>query len=104
MSFTIIGSCSICGGSVVVPTIWFGIYPPVPKCQDCGATKKESAGPVIPMEPSKDSPEKRISWKLEYSASPLDQIMKQDARIPEDFVESGAYDPFPFRHQSGRSD
>lgn len=49
----IIGTCSICGGPVTVPTSWLGVYPPVPTCRTCGAIKKESYGPVIDMDPPK---------------------------------------------------
>lgn len=48
---TTIGSCSLCGGPVSVPTIWHGIYPPRPQCERCGALAAQSFGPVIPMEP-----------------------------------------------------
>lgn len=47
---SIIGSCSLCGGAVTVPTIWHGIVPPTPTCSSCGATKRAAHGPVIPME------------------------------------------------------
>lgn len=43
----VLGSCSRCGGQVVIPDIWHGIYPPRPTCVNCGATKKE---PVIEMD------------------------------------------------------
>ncbi len=46
-----IGSCSICGGDVVMPNIWHGTVPPVPRCRGCGATAAKP-GPVIPMEPA----------------------------------------------------
>jgi hypothetical protein len=45
----IIGSCSICGGNVTVPDTWYGINPPVPRCDSCGAIKRTR--PVIDMEP-----------------------------------------------------
>lgn len=46
-----IGTCSICGGPVIVPDIWLGIVPPDPECGSCGAVKRESHGPVIDMQP-----------------------------------------------------
>lgn len=46
---TIVGTCSICSGPVCVPTAYHSIVPPVPKCNDCGATAKRNYGPVIPM-------------------------------------------------------
>jgi hypothetical protein len=38
---TIIGECSECGGDVTLHTgPWFGVTPPEPHCQGCGATPK----------------------------------------------------------------
>lgn len=56
---TIVGRCSNCGGSVTVPDIWLGTYPPTPTCDQCGATKK-SDKPVVDMDP----PPKR-RWQQE---------------------------------------
>lgn len=47
--YTVIGTCSICGGAVTVPVAWCGVVPPVPTCASCGAIKKQSYGPVIDM-------------------------------------------------------
>ena len=46
MSNVIIGNCSLCGGSVVYPTVWYSTQPPEPYCSRCGATM---ARPVIEM-------------------------------------------------------
>lgn len=46
----IIGTCSLCGGAVTVPQAWGGWPPPVPTCQNCGATKRASHGQIIEME------------------------------------------------------
>lgn len=46
---TVLGECSICGGSVTVPTVWMGISPPTPSCKSCGATARPAGGRVIPM-------------------------------------------------------
>lgn len=46
----IIGTCSRCGGRVGVPRIWSAVIPPVPTCQRCGATRRDSHGPVIDMD------------------------------------------------------
>lgn len=51
MSYTICGTCSICGGQVTVPSVWHGVYPPNPTCRGCGAIAR-SSGPVIDMEPN----------------------------------------------------
>ena len=48
-----IGTCSICGGAVVVPQFWGGATPPVPSCNSCGATKRNAFGEVIQMEEAK---------------------------------------------------
>lgn len=65
MSNKVIGTCSLCGGSVCVPTIWHGVYPPRPRCSRCGAVAKQT-GPVIEME--KPPPRPRVipipwSWR-----------------------------------------
>lgn len=44
----IVGTCSICGGQVTVPSVWHSIIPPEPTCQSCGAVAA-SHGPVISM-------------------------------------------------------
>lgn len=46
-----IGTCSICGGRVCTPDVWYGVIPPVPTCDQCGATKRDH-GPIIDMKPS----------------------------------------------------
>lgn len=47
---TTIGTCSVCGGPVQIPAVWFGVTPPEPACARCGAVAQKSHGPVIPME------------------------------------------------------
>jgi len=47
---TILGTCSICGGRVTVPTVYHSIYPPTPTCDGCGATPKGGHGPLIEMD------------------------------------------------------
>jgi len=47
------GTCSICGGCVSVPTVWWGVIPPTPTCEACGAVPVEAHGPVIPMRPGR---------------------------------------------------
>jgi len=53
---TTIGTCSLCGGAVMVPSNWGGIYPPTPTCTSCGATPKEPHGKEIPMERERSEP------------------------------------------------
>lgn len=45
----IIGTCSECNGSVVVPETWAGLNPPIPTCSNCGAEAKSRYGPKVPM-------------------------------------------------------
>jgi len=45
----VIGRCSLCGGTVVVPVAFMSTVPPQPRCRDCGAVGAEPALPVIPM-------------------------------------------------------
>lgn len=46
----VLGTCSICGGRVLSPAVWYGTVPPIPQCETCHATPA-SHGPVIPMRP-----------------------------------------------------
>lgn len=55
MTIQVIGRCGNCGGRVTVPSVWLGIYPPVPTCESCGATAKPS-GPTIDMNPPPPPP------------------------------------------------
>lgn len=50
MNDVVIGTCSICGGDVVVPKVWFGVNTPSARCTRCGAMEKRDL-PVIPMVP-----------------------------------------------------
>lgn len=61
MNDQVVGTCNKCGGRVCIPSAWFGIYPPVPTCIACGATKKQANGPVIEMD---DPPARRppVQW------------------------------------------
>ena len=47
------GTCSLCGGRVTTPAAWYGLNPPVPSCQACGATKANPYGGIVPMEDSR---------------------------------------------------
>ena len=46
----VLGTCSICGGAVTLPAVWFGVVSPVPTCSRCGATAKKHTH-VIDMQP-----------------------------------------------------
>ena len=54
----IVGSCSLCGGEVVVPRFIWSVIEPIPTCRKCGATEAKKKLPVIDMEPS---PQKYIT-------------------------------------------
>jgi len=47
----IIGTCSLCGGPVVIPDTWYGVCRPIPSCERCGAIPKTTFGSVIEMTP-----------------------------------------------------
>lgn len=50
----VVGKCGVCGGRVTVPTIWWGVVPPTPTCESCGALVDDTAFlPVLPMKPSR---------------------------------------------------
>ncbi len=49
----IIGTCSICGGVVEVPDVWYSVDPAPAICRSCGAVKRDH-GPVVDMIPRKD--------------------------------------------------
>ena len=50
----VVGTCSLCGGPVVVPSVYHSTSPPVPICQSCGATQKTPRyGPIVEMEKKK---------------------------------------------------
>lgn len=50
-SKTTVGTCGLCDGPVSVPNVWMSVIPPVPTCENCGATAKPNHGPVLPMNP-----------------------------------------------------
>lgn len=70
----VIGTCSLCGGPVTVPTFWWGTVPPTPTCERCSATQRQSYGPVIPME------RRQPAWTLTWDRSQTsDRITLDDA-------------------------
>lgn len=44
----IVGTCSACGGTMVVPDVWGGITPPTPRCSNCGGVAVRCV-PVLPV-------------------------------------------------------
>ncbi len=47
----VVGTCSLCGGAVMLSGNWMATVPQVPTCRSCGAIKKQPHGPVIDMVP-----------------------------------------------------
>jgi hypothetical protein len=45
----IVGSCSKCGGNVIVHELWMATTPEIPQCERCYSKKKQTL-PVIQME------------------------------------------------------
>lgn len=45
------GTCGNCGGRVSTPKVWYGLNPPTPQCESCGAEPKNAHGPVLEMKP-----------------------------------------------------
>ena len=68
-----VGTCSICGGRVTVPSVWHGVIPPIPTCESCGAMAAQH-GPIIQMQPPK--------YKMTYTTS--------DKTVPEQSTISGS--------------
>ena len=49
-----VGKCSICGGIVVLPRVYWSVVAPVPRCSKCGAIEDVAKRlPTIPMKPAK---------------------------------------------------
>lgn len=47
----VVGTCSLCGGRVLAPSVWMGVVPPIPQCESCSATPA-AHGPIIEMRPA----------------------------------------------------
>jgi rRNA maturation protein Nop10 len=54
-----VGTCSKCGGPVVVPLM---MIHPTPHCQQCGAIAKNPHGPRIEMDEPKSQPKGEVLW------------------------------------------
>ncbi len=76
MNKIVLGKCSICGGIVSMPTIWFGILPPIAACESCFAIEdKYSDLPTVPMTPLPINDWRyrvndKTSWGCENISSP----------------------------------
>lgn len=59
----VIGTCSLCGGAVVVfEGPWGGTVPPTPSCRSCHAESMEGYGPVIAMKPRVRPAPQHVEW------------------------------------------
>lgn len=48
----VVGRCSLCGGVVSAPLVFWSVTQPVPQCETCGAYADQAANlPVVPMTP-----------------------------------------------------
>lgn len=76
-----IGTCSICGGPVQIPSAWsHATLPPPQKCAKCGAKPREPYGRTIPMEPAEqETLDDKIRRIHERYGSDLDAFF-QDAQ------------------------
>jgi len=67
----VIGKCSICGGRVTVPAVWWSIVPPKPTCERCGAVYDEEAYlPTLPMKPAE-----RPNWRHTTTSIPKFELV-----------------------------
>jgi len=86
--YSIIGTCSECGGPVGIPKSWWSVIPPTPKCLKCGAVAQQHHGPVIPMTPKK--PSLRKPWRDYDNDRPYDPLprnpQKRPGWISDDFI------------------
>lgn len=76
-----IGTCSLCGGPVVVPCMMVN---PTPHCRRCGAIPVTPHGPVIPMQPP-ERPIRRTNWarwNIERMPRPAHLTYIEDGQPP----------------------
>lgn len=72
----VLGTCGNCGGMVTVPTVWYGIFPPTPRCGQCGAVPKDTFK-TIEMEPGSSGAAKLPEQlKLRIQSSNFMNIVK----------------------------
>ena len=50
MNDRIVGRCSLCGGAVTIPIVYWGVGQPQPTCRSCGATMRQPVLPMVPMQ------------------------------------------------------
>lgn len=72
---TLVGTCSCCRGPVTVPTVYWSVVAPTPKCNRCGAVAQEDYGPMVPMRslvvnPVIAWPSTTLAWNEAYEYQP----------------------------------
>lgn len=91
MSQSIVGTCSLCNGPVVVPNVWYGTVPPTPTCSSCGAIAA-AHGPVIPMV----QPRRRLAvTRYTPTTVPLPSPLQPEPFPPVNPWEVLPFDPPP---------
>lgn len=71
-----LGTCSCCGGDVVVPRVWFSDEAPVPMCERCGAMLLNTL-PVLEMTAAEDAEDEDDD--TDYEEAPDRLLMMHDA-------------------------
>lgn len=90
----VVGRCSLCGGIVSVPLVFWSVTLPVPQCETCGAYADQTQNlPVVPMTPRKPMVGPK-PWEGRISkANPVfDKTLTPESRLPNQhmwFVMSG---------------
>lgn len=62
----VIGTCGVCGGMVAVPICFWCIYPPQPRCLDCGRVPVSWGLPELAMQPAPHEP-LATTWQRKQS-------------------------------------
>lgn len=59
-----VGTCSICGGPVMIHRDWMCSTPDIPTCANCGAQAANTYGDVIPMKPATPIKQQHVNKQL----------------------------------------
>ena len=76
------GTCSKCGGRVTTPQRWYGMMPPIPTCENCGATLQQPHGEVLPMEGGRKGENFQIAPSGNKMPNAIDQGREPQAKRP----------------------
>lgn len=70
LNHRIVGKCSVCGGIVSVPTLWYGVNRPPLMCESCGAVADDTANMhIVPMRQN-NPPDKLNHGRKETDVTP----------------------------------